>query len=168
MKNRASIAAALILIAVGGWFLAVELFPPVKSFAYGSATWPIPIIGIGALLALVGLLTWVPGMLIPACIVSGIGGLLYWQNATGEWATWVFAWTLIPGFVGIGLVLFGLLSRRRGALIGGGWVIFNSLVLFAVFGSFLGGLRIVTLFWPVLVITLGIVLIGQGFFRRRV
>jgi hypothetical protein len=107
-------------------------------------------------------------MLIPACIVSGIGGLLYWQNATGEWATWAFAWTLIPGFVGIGLVLFGLLGRRRGALIGGGWVIFNSLVLFAVFGSFLGGLRIVTLFWPVLVITLGIVLIGQGFFRRRV
>ena len=54
MKNRANIATALILIAVGGWFLAIELFPPLKAFAYGSATWPIPILGIAGLLALVG------------------------------------------------------------------------------------------------------------------
>ena len=99
--------------------------------------------------------------------MGGIGALLYWQNATGEWASWAYAWALIPGFVGIGLILFGLMARRRGALVGGGWAIFNSLVLFAIFGSFLGGLRILTLFWPVLIIVLGLVLLGQGFVRRR-
>jgi hypothetical protein len=87
MKTRSNIAYALILIGIGAWFLAIELSPAVEKFAYGADTWPLPIIGIGAFLALLGLLTWTPGLFVPACIVGGIGALLYWQNATDNWET---------------------------------------------------------------------------------
>jgi hypothetical protein len=167
MKTRSNIATALVLIGVGAWFLAIEMSPAVKAFAYGSATWPLPIIGIGAGLALIGLLTWTPGTFIPACIVAGIGGLLYYQNTTGDWESWSYAWALIPGFVGVGIILAGLLDRKRGAIAGGGWTLFSSLVLLAIFGSFLGGWWVVTRYWPALVILLGLLILGQGIFRRR-
>src|SRR3990172_3250669 len=123
MRTRSSLASAFVLIAIGAWFLSVELFPQVKTFAYGRETWPLPIIGIGVLLVSIGLITWVPGLFIPAAIVSGIGGLLYWQNATGNWESWAYAWALIPGFFGIGVGLMGLLEGKRGeALRSGGWL----------------------------------------------
>jgi hypothetical protein len=167
MKTRSSLATALTLIGIGAWFLAVEISPQVKDFAYGAATWPLPIIGIGAYLAFVGLLTWTPGLMVPAAIVAGIGGLLYWQNATGNWASWAYAWALIPGFIGLGTVLSGLLSRDRKASIGGGWMVFISLVMFGIFGSFLGGSELIWQYWPVLLIALGVVVLSQGIFRRR-
>jgi hypothetical protein len=167
MRTRANIATALTLIAIGAWFLAIELSPVVKAFAYGRGTWPLPIIGIGALLAVLGLLTWTPGMLVPACIVGGIGGLLYWQNATGNWESWAYAWALIPAFAGTGALLAGLLSRRRSGVVGGAWTIFWALVLFAIFASFLGGPVLIGKLWPVLLILLGIVFLARGIFRQH-
>lgn len=168
VRNRSSLAGALILITLGAWFLAVELSPQVRAFAYGGETWPLQIVGIGALMLLVALLTFTPGWAVPACIVGGLGGLLYWQNATDNWASWAYAWTLIPGFVGVGIILAGLLEGKpRGALIGGGWTIFSSLLLFGIFGSFLGGLSLVGQLWPLLLIVVGVILLGQAFLRSR-
>ena len=166
MQKRSNIAVALVLILLGAWFLAVQVFPGLKNFAFGTITWPMAVIGAGGLLGLIGLLTWVPGLIIPACIVGGIGCLLYWQNATGNWESWAYAWTLIPGFAGIGIVLSGLMRGDRRAMVGGGWTIFNSLVLLAIFGSFLGGGG-VSKYWPGLLILLGILLLVQNLFRRR-
>jgi len=164
--RRGNIAAALVLILLGVWFLAVQIFPGLRDFAYGRITWPVAIIGVGAVIGLIGLVTWVPDLLIPACIVGGIGGLLYWQNATGNWGSWAYAWALIPGFVGVGIVLSGALRGNRRAMIGGGWTIFNSLVLLAIFGSFLGGMALFR-YWPVLLILLGVLMLAQNLFRRR-
>lgn len=165
--RRSSIAVALVLILIGGWFLAVQLMPSLWEWAYGHYTWPLPIIGIGALLLVIGLVFWLPGMAIPACIVGGIGGLLYWQNTTGNWDSWAYAWSLIPGFVGVGIVLVGLLERRGSTVRGGIWLCLISLILFVVFGSFLGGLGIIGSYWPVLLIAGGMVLLGRALFGRR-
>jgi hypothetical protein len=167
MKTRSSLAIAIVLIAIGAWFLSIQLFPPVRSFAYGPNSWPLPIIGIGVLLAAIGLITWSPGLFVPAAILSGIGGLLYWQNATGNWESWAYAWALIPGFAGLGMLLSGLLGRERGTLIAAGWMIFGSLILFAIFGSFLGGVGLLSTYWPILVILVGVLILVQGLFRRR-
>ncbi|HJW90078.1 MAG TPA: hypothetical protein VJ436_05520 [Anaerolineales bacterium] len=167
MKSRSSLATALTLIGIGSWFLAIEISPQVKVFAYGANNWPLPIIGIGVYLALIALLTWTPDLMMPAVIVSGIGSLLAWQNATGNWGSWAYAWALIPGFIGLGMVISGLLSRDRKAAVGGGWMIVISLVLFGIFGSFLGGSILVLQYWPILLIVLGVVLLAQGVFRRR-
>ena len=107
-------------------------------------------------------------MAVPACIVGGIGGLLYWQNATGNWESWAYAWTLIPGFVGVGIVLSGLLGGEiRQSVSGGGWLILISLVLFTIFGSFFGALGIVGDYWPVLLILLGLLILIRSLFRSR-
>jgi peptidoglycan/LPS O-acetylase OafA/YrhL len=105
-----------------------------------------------------GLLTGTPSMAIPACIVGGIGGILYWQNQTGDWLSWTYAWALIPGFVGVGMILAAILGE-------GGWPqvwkgaesILVSLVLFVIFGSIFGGLMGLGPYWPVLLILIGIV-----------
>ena len=107
-------------------------------------------------------------MAVPACIVGGIGGLLYWQNATGNWESWAYAWALIPGFVGVGVVLSRLLGGGgRKALQEGGSLILISLALFAVFGSWLGGLNLFGDYWPVLLILWGVWLLIRPLFRSR-
>src|SRR5690606_17133161 len=130
--------------------------------------WPLIVIGVGVFLFIFGLLVGAPGMSIPACIVGGIGALLYWQNATGNWASWAYVWTLIPGFVGIGIILNGLLGgdKLRDALEGGGWLLIISLILFAVFGSTLGGVNILGPYWPALLILAGLLILARALLRR--
>jgi hypothetical protein len=117
---------------VGGWFLAVQLVPGLGEWIQVEVSWPLIVIGVGVLLLLFGLLAGAPDMAVPATIVAGIGGLLYWMNNTGNWASWAYAWTLIPGFVGIGVILAGLFGgRMRSALREGGGLLVISLVMFA-------------------------------------
>lgn len=163
-RRRSSLAGGLVLILLGAGFLAVQWVPGLQLWF----SWPLIIVGIGALLLMIGLLTGVPAMAVPACIVGSIGGLLYWQNATGNWESWAYVWTLIPGFVGVGIILSGLLGgETRQAVRGGGWLILISLVLFAVFGSFFGALGLVGRYWPVLLIALGLLMLARPLFRSR-
>jgi len=165
--KKGNIAAAFILILLGAWFLSIEVVPAIKAFAYGADTWPIAILGIGGLFALVGLVSWSPGLMIPAAIISTVGGLLYWQNATGRWESWAYAWALIIIGVGVGILLAGLMSRDRGALIGAMWVILIGVVNFVVFGAFLGGGTIIQQYWPVAIIVVGLVVLLSGLFRKK-
>jgi hypothetical protein len=165
--RRSNLAVGLILILIGAWFLAAQVFPNLQVWFNISFSWPLIIIGVGVLLLLIGLLAGEPGMAVPACIVGGIGGLLYYQNLTGNWGSWAYAWTLIPGFVGVGLLLSGLLGNRPRRALGDGLnLIIISLVLFLVFAAFLGGPNLFGPFWPVLIILLGVWLIIRPVFRR--
>ena len=164
--QRSSIAFALILILVGVWFLAVQLVPALQAFAISSHTWPLLIVAFGALWAAAALVAWTPGLLVPASIFGGIGGLLYYQNATGNWESWAYAWTLIPGFVGVGVFFATLLQGKvREAITAGGWLILISGTLYLIFGSFLGGPNLLGPYWPVLIILLGVIILAQTFFR---
>ena len=110
--DRSRVATALVLILLGVWFLLVQFVPALEGFAINDRTWPLIIIGLGILFALIGLVMWTPAFLVPACVIGGIGGLLFYQNSTGDWKSWAYAWTLIPGFVGVGVFLSSLLSGR--------------------------------------------------------
>jgi hypothetical protein len=112
-------------------------------------------------------MTGVPGLAVPACIVGGIGGLLYWQNITGQWGSWSYAWTLILGFVGVGVIVADLLSGKGArSFEGGGWLILISLLMFAIFGSFFGALGPIGEYWPVLLILMGVWMLFRSFLRR--
>ena len=94
--------------------------------------------------------------------------MLYWQNQTGNWDSWAYAWALIPGFVGVGIILAGLLGgERRDAFSSGGRLILISVVMFLIFGSFFGALGFVGPYWPVLLIALGVLLFFQALVTRR-
>ena len=163
-RRRSSLVGGLVLILLGAWFLVVQWVPGLQIWF----SWPLIIVGVGGLLLIIGLLTGVPGLAVPACIVGGIGGLLYWQNTTGNWESWAYAWTLTPGFVGVGIVLSWLLGgETRQSLRGGGWLILISLVLFTVFGSFFGALGLMGDYWPVLLILLGLLVLARPLFRPR-
>lgn len=161
--KRSGLAVGAILILAGLALLVAQLVP---AFRIGFS-WPLIVIAVGVLQLLVGLLSVESGMLVPGSIVTGVGGLLYWQNATGRWDSWSYAWALIPGFVGLGTLLYGLRRGKRDDIRGGAWMVFISLILFALFGSFFGALGFLGRYWPVLLILLGVVLLFQTLFRRE-
>ncbi len=167
-RRRSSVAFGLMLVLLGIGLLAVQMNPSLQALFSAQATWPLIIVGIGVLFLLFGTLAGVPGMAVPACIIGGIGLLLYWQNATNNWESWAYAWTLIPGFVGAGVMVNGLLGHdTRSSLFGGAWLIVISLVLYAIFASFLGGPTLLGQYWPLLIIALGVLLLVRSLLRWR-
>lgn len=166
-RNRTNLAAGLLLIVIGAVFLAFQIAPGLFKWFQPELNWPLFVVGAGLVLLVIGLLADEPGMAVPATIVGGIGALLYWQNLTGRWETWSYAWTLIPGFVGLGVILSGMLSGRTAqSLRDGGRTILVSLVLFAVFGSLMGG-NLTGIVWPALLIAAGVILLLGNMLRSR-
>ncbi len=166
-QRRTGLVGGIILLLLGAWLLAVQLVPSLGKLFNTEFGWPWFVIGAGLVVLIIGLVTGTPGMAVPACIVSGIGGLLYYQNATGNWASWAYAWALIPGFAGVGSLLAGLLGDNpRRSYRDGLNLLVVSAILFLIFGSFLGGLNLLGQWWPLLIILLGVWLLVRPLFRR--
>ncbi len=163
--KKGNITGGLILILLGVWFLAVQLVPQLKAWAAGQ--WSLVIIGVGVIFLLASILSNIPGLSIPAFIVGGIGGLLYYQNVTGDWASWAYAWTLIPGFVGLGLLFYSIQARDKGTGSAGFVLLFISAALFFTFGSFLGVPKQIIQYWPILLIILGANSIVKAIFGSK-
>jgi hypothetical protein len=159
MQKQSSIIIGLILIVVGILFLLFQAFPGLAPQIDLAVHWPLIIVGIGGFL-LLGALFGNPPLAIPASILSGLGLILAYQNWSGNWASWAYTWTLIPGFVGIGIIIMGLLDwENREKLNDGFRLLIISLGLFVVFGGFLGAFG---QFWPLLLILGGLFLLFRG------
>ena len=163
--KKGNITGGLILILLGAWFLAIQFVPQMKAWAEGS--WALSIIGIAAIFLVVSILNNIPGLSIPAFIIGGIVGLLYYQSVTGDWESWAYAWTFIPGFVGLGLLFFSLQARDKGTMQAGFILLFISSVLFFVFGSFLGASEQLIQYWPLLLILAGAWSMLRSFFGKK-
>lgn len=168
-QNRSTLFLGILLILVGAWLVVSNQVPAVRTWLDNNFAWPMWTIGAGLLIFLIGLLTGAPGMSVPAAIVAGIGGILFYQNATNNFASWSYMWTLIPGFVGIGLILAGLLGEyTRHNLSRGLNLLVISAVMFLIFGALFGGLGILGPNGPaILLIALGIYILLRGFLRNR-
>ncbi len=166
-SRRSNLVIGMLLVFLGAVFLIYQLIPALHGLISWTSAWPLIVVGVGLAFLLIAAVGHVPGMAIPASIIGGIGLLLLWQNSTNNWGSWAYAWTLIPGYVGIGLLLMGLLSgKTRQVLSGGLWLIVISLVLFFIFGSFLGGPNFGD-FWPILLIGLGFLILLRPLIRAR-
>ena len=167
-KTRSNIAVGVFLILIGALTLAYSFIPSMKEWVQITFDWPLFIVGFGVFLFLLGLLVGNPEMATPAAVFWGIGGLLYWQNETGNWESWAYVWSLIPGFAGIGIILTGLITGKiSDAIKAGIWPIIISAILFLIFGSFLGGLDLIGPYWPVFLILLGLYFILRMVFQRK-
>ena len=165
---RGRLVMGVLLVLIGLGFLALQFSPSLAQWFQLTLSWPLIVVGVGGLLLLIGLLTGAPGMAIPACIVAGIGGILYYQNTTSDWLSWSYAWALIPGFVGIGMVLAGILGSKEYHIVRRGFsLMLLSLILFILFGSFFGVFSFLGVYWPILVIAAGILIIIRAFFPRK-
>ncbi len=155
MEKRSSIVGGLILIVIGTLFLLLQLFPSLAEQIDMARQWPLIIMTVGAVFLLTALFG-ASHLAIPGSVIGGIGGILYYQNLTGDWASWAYVWALIPGFAGIGSFLMHLLQGKvKRAMSEGGRLIAISAVMFVVFAAFFNGLGGIGQYWPVLLILMG-------------
>jgi hypothetical protein len=172
-RNRTQLVLGVILILVAAWLIATRIDPALAKWINLPAfVWPMWVILAGAALLVIGLLVGAPDMAVPACIVAGIGGILYYQNATGNWDSWSYMWTLIPGFVGIGSILAGLLGDNLKHSVRQGLnTLIVSVILFAIFGTIFNAWTIFgkySIYVPIVLLFLvGIWLIVRGILRRK-
>jgi hypothetical protein len=167
-SRKPRLAVGLFLILIGIWLLATRLIPGFEESLGSRLGWPMIIVAVGAFLLFLGLVVGTPEMAIPASIVTGTGLLLYYQNASGNWLSWSYAWTLYPAFVGVGLIFSRLLGSRQGANFRHGLnLILISLVMFTIFGSFLGGFAFLGPYWPLILVAAGMLLLLQNIFVRQ-
>jgi hypothetical protein len=166
-QNRTNLILGILLILIGAWLVVSRQVPGVQDWLSNNFTWPMWTIGAGLLVLIIGLFTGAPGMAIPASIIAGIGGILYYQNQTGDYGSWSYMWALIPGFVGVGTILAGLLGENmRRNLAHGLNLIVISTVMFLVFATFFGGLSILGDYGAAIaLIVLGVYVLLRGFVR---
>ena len=159
-SRRTTLGLGVLLVLVGIYFILVNTVPAFKQLINITYSWPVILFLVAAGLLVLGLVVGSVDLAVPAAIVGGIGGILYYQNMTGDWGSWSYLWTLIPGFSGVGMLIAWLLGARekysmRSILD----TIGTSLVLFVIFGAFFGAFKALGVYWPLLLIAAG-VLIG--------
>ena len=162
MRNRSSIIGGLILIGVGVIFLLLQLFPNLAAWLDLSQHWPLLLIGLGVVFLFVAV-TGLPPLAIPGTIITGIGTILYYQNLSGNWDSWAYIWALIPGFVGLGLIIMARLDpNARDAAKAGVILLLISAILFVIFGAAFSGFGLIGQFWPVILIFFGLWLLVKN------
>ncbi len=168
-QNRTQLVLGILLVLAGVLYILSPRLPFLEGWLRLQFQWPFYVIGAGLLILILGLLTGTPSMAIPACIVTGIGGILYYQNMTGDWASWEFLWTLLPGFVAIGLLITGLLGEdSRKNFSSGLNLLVTSAAMFLVFAAIFQRLYFLGPYGPAaLLILLGVYVIGRGLLRGR-
>jgi len=162
-----TILAGLMLIAVGVILLLLPLFPNVSDLLNINQHWPLLIVFIGGLF-LLGAFVGSPGLAVPGSLLGGIGLMLYYQNVNSAWSSWAYSWTLILVFIGIGIIISRAIQGNLSAGIReGGRLIVIGLILFAIFGSFLGlGLGI-SFVLAIVLIGIGIWMVARVFFKGK-
>ena len=114
--SRGALVVGALLIVLGAAALAIQ----VSGVTIGWPAWVI-LPGLAMLVAAFAL----PepggsGLAAVGGIVTAVGTVLAVQDATGTYASWAYAWALVaPGGVGVGLLLYGLLTRRGDIARGG-------------------------------------------------
>jgi hypothetical protein len=172
--RRATFVIGLVLVVVGAAFLVARQL----DIDIGGVGWPLFVIVPGVLLFLMSFaIGGVPGsgLAVAGSIVTAVGLILAWQNETGLWATWAYAWALVaPGGAGLGLLAYGLLTRQSEFIAAGRWMALIGAALFAGFGLFfegvigLSGGRIVDFdtLLPIVLVVVGGALVLSGLIGR--
>lgn len=77
--------------------------------------WPLFILVPGVALLVAAALggASVSALFVPGSVVTTLGIIFFFQNATDYFESWVYVWALLPAAVGVGLLLYG---QRSGNL----------------------------------------------------
>jgi hypothetical protein len=162
----------ILLITVGVFFFIGQWL----DIDWGAATWPFYVIAPGVALMAWGLTQRDgSGLTVAGSIVTMVGLVLLYQNATGHWESWAYAWALVgPGGSGIGMLLYGTRSGNRKMARDGFWQILVAIGLFVAgfifFEGIIGisGTRLPLPEWllPAAVIAIGLLVLVRGFTAR--
>jgi hypothetical protein len=166
-RGRSQLVLGFILILLGAWFLLDRTVPAFHDLVGTYTEWPNNMFLIGGGIFILGLVLGQPGLSVPAAIVAGLGGIFYYQRLAEDSSSWSYMWALIPGFVGVGTVLAGLLGDNTARNVRHGLnLMVLSAVLFLIFSSFLGDWTLLGNYGPaILLILLGLYVLGSGVYR---
>jgi len=171
-RAGSSVALGVVLVVLGLFALLVQFtgFDP-------GGSWPLFIVIPGLTLLIVGFVSLGTGALIPGAILTVIGLILAYMNATQDWPAWAFAWPLVaPGGVGLGIWLQGLRNHDAQLLRQGRVLMFVALLIFMIAFVIFGTIFRISdtdygLFGkaalPGLLIIIGIVLLLRSIQRSR-
>lgn len=169
--SRLAIGAILVIVGV------LLFVGQIVDVGFADLGWPFFVIAAGVALLLVGLLVVTESAIVAAgTVVSSVGLLLLYQNATGHWVSWAYAWALVgPAAGGLGMLVWGVRSADPGAVRNGFWGLLGGLALFAVgflfFEAVIGisGRRLPLADWtlPVVIIAIGVVVLVRGLMQGR-
>ena len=166
--SQGAAVLGVALIVLGLLFFAAQAL----NMDIGEAAWPLYVIAPGVALATLGLTQRRgSGLTIAGSVVTMVGLVLLYQNATDRFESWAYAWALVgPGGSGIGMLLYGTRSGDRKMSRDGFRTILTALALFAVglvfFEGIIGisGERLPLPNWllPVAVIVIGVLVLLRG------
>ncbi len=169
--NDRGVLLGLVLVALGIVVLLARLVP----IDLASVGWPFFVIIPGAVLLVLALLGrggTSLGLTLLGSIVTMTGLLLLYQNATGHYESWAYAWALVaPTGLGIGLILHGWRAGRQDLMRSGSLTAGSGIVLFLLGGIFfevvigISGREFDPLFrvlFPLLLIGLGLLLLAAN------
>lgn len=168
-----TVAVGLVLVLVGAILFAGQLW----NVGIDDIGWPFFVIVTGVAILVIGLVVaGEQGLVIGGTIVTTVGLVLLYQNNTGRWESWAYAWALVgPAASGLGLALWGARTGNAGDIRNGTWGVLGGLAFFVVGFLFfegvigIGGDRLSLPEWllPVAVIAIGVVVLGRGLLDRR-
>lgn len=167
----------LLLVLIGVFFFAVQAFA--FDWQQISQFGPYLISALGLFLFVLALV--VGGQRGETLVVFGsmltmAGLLILYQDRTGRWASWAYAWALVaPTSIGVGFLIYGFvkgqpeLTRRGIRLTAVGLALFLILlVLFEVVFGLSGLLPGLTNYVPaVILISIGALILLGSWIRRR-
>lgn len=135
--ERRGALLGLALIVIG----AVLLLGQVLRIDLEEIGWPLWIILPGVVLLLLALIGGraATGLAIPGLILITTGLILLYQDATGHWESWAYAWALILVAIGVGQMLFGARAGRPRLARVGRRLTLMGLVFFLVGAAFFEG-----------------------------
>jgi len=127
-----------LLVLIGAILLAGQ-FVRVEIWHYG---WPLFVIAPGVLLLILALTARGfagEGLAIAGSVITVTGLILLYQNATGHFESWAYAWALIPAAVGVGMQLYGWVAHRPANVRVGARLMGVGLVIFFLGAAFFEG-----------------------------
>lgn len=162
--KRTALSVGILLILVGALLLAMQFVPALQEWIQ----WPIILVAVGVVFLIASVTSGNGDLAIPGVICGGIGSILLVQTITNDYDTWSFTWTLIPGFVGLGILLANLINRTMVDRSG-----FTLLLISAfLFAAFYVPTRVEAItsemIWPIALIFVGVLVLFNNFTHRRV
>jgi hypothetical protein len=168
-----AIGLGVALLLIGVLLFVGQLF----DIGIDEVGWPAIVIGIGVVILVLGLfVNREQGMVVGGTVVTTVGLVLLYQNTTGRWETWAYAWALVgPAASGLGMVLWGIRTADPAEIRNGTWALLGGLGIFLVGFLFFEGvigisgepLPLPEWMLPAVVIAIGVVVLARGILERR-
>jgi hypothetical protein len=174
-RGLAVAIVGLGLVGLGIFFLLGQVF----HLDIWGFLWPFFIIVPGLLFfaGMVALGKNGAALAVPGSIVTMVGMILFYQNVTGHWASWAYAWLLIfPTATGLGIAIAGLWSDEPKTVHSGTKMAGIGLLIFMLCAVFfevllnISGFRsgvVGQILFPLLIIGAGIAVLVLALSARR-